>query len=148
MISQVIEENSFEALFQFALFASAGDGIVSDKEKETLIKAISSEELLNKIAEFQGSSVNDVAKRKENIIKLAVELNSKKDLSISKAEIEDSANKITLFSLHPLAIALALRVAGSDGLPESEKNLIVSQKEEWDCDESEVSDYIEFLKSN
>ena len=92
--------------------------------------------------------MGEIAKRKENIIKLAVELNSKKDLSISKAEIEDSANKITLFSLHPLAIALALRVAGSDGLPESEKNLIVSQKEEWDCDESEVSDYIEFLKSN
>ena len=148
MISQVIEENSFEALFQFALFASAGDGIVSDKEKETLLKAINSEELLNKIAEFQGSSINDVSERKENIIKLAVDFNSKTAVSISREEIEDSANKITLFSLHPLAIALALRVAGSDGLPESEENIISSQKKEWDCDEDEISDFLEFLKNN
>ena len=149
MLELNFDDNSSEALWHFAIIAASGDEHLSKTETGTLLSSVSIiEKLITKIAKIQGSSSKDISKRfKKYITQIDSNLNGS-NLKISASDIEFISNKITLISLQPVAIALAIVVAGSDGLPESEKNLIVSQKEEWDCDESEISDYIKLLKSN
>ena len=57
----------------------------------------------------------------------------------------NASERITAISLQPLALAFALKVAGSDGLHTEELKLINAQKEEWSCEDEDIDHHLSEL---
>ncbi len=141
----IISDNSSVSMLDFAFQAAGGDGIVSDEE----IKALAdNNQLIELVKKFDiNTQLNEeYLKFEEENVSLYLQSVTNNEVEFSLESFYSAGDRITAISLQPAALAFAIYVASSDGLDDKENSLILSQKEEWDCEEEDINLYLEKFK--
>lgn len=138
-------ENSPVSILDFAFQASGGDGVVSDEEIRTL--TLNNEQLIyifNRLGVLSGLNDQSI-ETEEQLANEYLSLVSNNEVQFSLENFNNASERITAISLQPLALAFALKVAGSDGLHTEELKLINAQKEEWSCEDEDIDHHLSEL---